>query len=440
MNTVPHSDNGSPETVLVIGGGIAGLAAARELSRKGRDVLLLEARPHLGGRILTKQLAGETHVELGAEFVHGKSPALWRLFHNIPLAIREASDRHLLGHADGSLVPYPFQETLQQVFSAIHREGPDQSVAQFLAQHSFPSELRRNAIDYVEGFHAADPTRFSMKALAAAEKSAERLQGDRNFRIAGGYGRLVRWFEEELRDSGVTMVLNAEVKTICWRQGFASVEALVNGNLESFAANAVVITLPLGVLKADSVRFEPPLPEKQRALASVETGHVTKVVLRFRESFWPEQFGFVHTFDEWLPTWWTNEDPFTLTAWAGGPRGERGAQARCEFLMERAVTVLAGIFSRSPEYVRARMEEVHTHNWHDDPFARMAYSYVPVGELDAPRRLAAPVADTLFFAGEATDTDNQNGTVHGALNSGVRAAQELARAGVSGPLITSASV
>ena len=73
------------------------------------------------------------------------------------------------------------------------------------------------------------------------------------------------------------------------------------------------------------------------------------------------------------------------------------------------------------------MVEFHHHNWSNDPFTRMAYSYVPVDQLETPRQLAEPVDNTLFFAGEATSLEAQNGTVHGALNSGLRAANEVAR-------------
>ena len=67
----------------------------------------------------------------------------------------------------------------------------------------------------------------------------------------------------------------------------------------------------------------------------------------------------------------------------------------------------------------------HTHDWQADPFSCGAYSYAVAGGAEAPRDLAAPIADTLFFAGEATDFTGHHGTVHGALASGVRAAQEV---------------
>lgn len=193
----------------------------------------------------------------------------------------------------------------------------------------------------------------------------------------------------------------------------------------TYQARACVVTLPLGVLKAGDVEFKPALREKKAAIASLELGYVTRVVLRFKKRFWPNHFGFLHTGDEWLPTWWTNEDPLSLTGWAGGPRGERTSQMTEKALRERAIHVLSKIFSQNQTRVGTGLLEFHFHNWNRDPYARMAYSYVGVNQIAASRELALPLASTLFFAGEATSLDFQQGTVHGALATGLRAAEEV---------------
>src|SRR5262245_35986774 len=126
------------ETVVIIGGGIAGLAAARELARRGARVTLLEARARLGGRILTHHAEGRVPVELGAEFVHGHSPALWELLTEIPLATREVPAHHQVSQPDGSLVTRPFPEDIRQVTREIDRAAPDETFARFLDRHAFP--------------------------------------------------------------------------------------------------------------------------------------------------------------------------------------------------------------------------------------------------------------------------------------------------------------
>jgi monoamine oxidase len=167
---------------------------------------------------------------------------------------------------------------------------------------------------------------------------------------------------------------------------------------------------------------------------------VTKIVLRFRERFWEQSVfpiqptgarlpppGFLHSRDEYFPTWWTSipvRAPI-LTGWAGGPAAERLALRGEEFVVGRALDSLSRLFGLKRERLVELLAAWHTRDWQVDPYARGAYSYIPVGGLDAPRLLAEPVEDTLFFAGEATDVGGQNGTVHGAMASGGRAAGEI---------------
>jgi len=191
-----------------------------------------------------------------------------------------------------------------------------------------------------------------------------------------------------------------------------------------------------------AVRFNPELKEKQEAVGKLAMGMAMKVVLRFRERFWEQgvfqtqplggrlpPLGFLHSRDEYFPTWWTSlpvRAPI-LTAWAGGPAAERLALRGEEFVVGRALDSLSRLFGLDRELLADLLVAWYTHDWQADPYARGAYSYIPVGGLDAPRLLAEPVEDTIFFAGEATDLDGQNGTVHGAMASGRRAADEIIR-------------
>jgi monoamine oxidase len=206
-----------------------------------------------------------------------------------------------------------------------------------------------------------------------------------------------------------------------------------------------VITLPLGVLRAPSdapggVRFDPELKEKQEAINKLAMGAVTKIVMRFRERFlerrvFPTQpsgrrlppLGFLHSRDEYFPTWWSSlplRAPI-LTGWAGGLAAERLAPRGDEFVVGRAPDSLGRLLGLRRERLADLLIAWYTRDWQADPYSRGAYSYIPVGGQDAPRLLAEPIEDTLFFAGEATDLDGQNGTVHGAMASGRRAAGEI---------------
>src|SRR5262249_3265313 len=153
-----------------------------------------------------------------------------------------------------------------------------------------------------------------------------------------------------------------------------------------------------------------------------------------RKPFWEEQgfedVGFLHAPGEVFPTWWTTIPMRTsiLTAWAGGSAAERLAGLGEHELLSRALACLARAFATDRARLDSLLDAWRVADWHADPFSRGAYSYVAAGGMDAPRRLAEPVEETLYFAGEAT-AEHLAGTVAGALASGSRAAEEVLRAG-----------
>ena len=130
-----------------------------------------------------------------------------------------------------------------------------------------------------------------------------------------------------------------------------------------------------------------------------------------------------------LPTWWTAYPAIApqLVGWVGGPAAARLVNQPEHVIIDHALDALADVLGVPRSRIEGALVGTHTHNWHTDPFARGAYSYVTVNGMDAVRTLAAPVADTLFFAGEATNSDGHTGTVHGAIATGRRAARELLR-------------
>ena len=158
-------------------------------------------------------------------------------------------------------------------------------------------------------------------------------------------------------------------------------------------------------------------------------GQVVKMGLCFRERFWAEhgRFEFALSNTVPFPAWWTQEPRTvnTLTGWAGGTDAEKLAGLSTDELCCRAIAPLTEIFSVSESDLRQRLVSVHCHHWSEDPFSRGAYSYPGIGGLEAAAVLAQPVENTLFFAGEATDTDGHWGTVEAALSSGERVAREI---------------
>jgi monoamine oxidase len=275
------------------------------------------------------------------------------------------------------------------------------------------------------------------------------------FRLVNGYDGVVEWLRAKLDPPRVTLHLNTVVTAIRWRRESvtARVQSPSGHALPSFKARRAIITLPLGVWQADAgaeggVRFEPELKEKRAAASRLVMGPVSKIVLCFRERFWEQlkrkggdltQMSFLHALNNSsvacpIAVWWTAQ-PLkapVLTGWAGGPAAESLSHRGEGFILERALSSLAQLFGLSRAEVEGQFSAWFTHDWQADPFARGAYSYVSVGGINAPKALAAPVDDTLFFAGEATDFTGQSGLVHGALATGRRAAAEVLRACQSG--------
>jgi len=395
--------------VLVIGAGAAGLAAADALARAGRSVLVVEARDRIGGRCLTHRLPGvPVPVELGAEFIHGRPEATLSLLKraNVPAVDSTRTQRIAL---DGRLQDINIFAQAQRVARRAPK-GKDHSFRAFLARQRLPKLTRTLATMMVQGFDAADP------ALASAREIVEEWSGGglgvSQPRPQGGYGPLLEFLSRE-----ITVQLQTEVREVRWKRGSVELRGTFRGELWSAWAPRAVITVPIGVLPS-LVR------EKRHALAKLESGPVVRVAMAFREAFWEKQHpgvAFFHSPNAPFPTFWTPLPMHAplLTCWAGGPKASRLTGSSEKTLLKHALASVRSVLGNFEE-PRAYL----MHDWQADPFARGGYSYVKVGGTGAREELAAPLEETLYFAGEATDTE-QSGTVGGALASGQRAAREV---------------
>jgi monoamine oxidase len=449
---------------LVIGAGVAGLAAALDLSAAGVKVHILEARDRIGGRVHTLRLpdsptlSGAAPLELGAEFIHGRPAGIFEIVRAAGLTACEVPERHRYAQAGKLAERHDLWPKMDQIFSRLARgTAPDQTFAQFLKGINADSEAKRMATSYVEGFDAARADRISVRALAQEMQAEQAIDGDRAFRIREGYDRLAQWLCDGCVARSVALHLETVVTSVRWRRGRVEAEArsLAGDPMVSFQAERGIVTVPLGVLKAPegawgAIRLIPEPPQLRAALATLEMGQAMRITLRFHAAFveqYPQLFagGFIHSGDERLPTWWTAlEDAVpasasaavstaagrpgaALTGWAGGPKAERLCELDNAAVAEAAVDSLAGILNVPCERVARGVESWHLHNWRNDPFTRGAYSYAGVGGVEALNVLAAPVEGTLYYAGEATDTGGHATTVHGALASGRRAAHDILR-------------
>jgi monoamine oxidase len=429
--------------VAIIGAGAAGLAAARELVRMGLAVTIFEARDRVGGRIMTERDPEfDLPLELGAEFVHGKPPETLELIESANLPTHEVKgDRWCLRQGKLSQCPGLYGE-FEKVFERMKDSGPDRSFAQFLAADAadLPDDLRKDTLEYIEGFEAARPEIISEHALVRENRAAEQIEGDRAFRVLSGYDNVLKAMMSEVDSPACRLWLNTVVRQVRWEHGAVEVET----DSGTVRAGSALVTLPLVVLQSGVVRFVPELSSKQQALAQLETGPVVRVILRFRERFWEKieadgksmaGLSFLHTDDPDFPTWWTTMPRVSplLTGWAAGPHALAMCDRSDEEIVGVAVHSLARILSIQPARLLQMLAAAYFHNWQRDPFSLGAYSYARVGGIEAARELAAPVEDTLFFAGEATEFNGHQGTVSGAIATGKRAAREIAEALASAP-------
>lgn len=405
---------------LVIGAGSAGLGAARALHDAGRQVLVLEARARLGGRVWTDHSFGPVPVECGAEFIHGSAVETWRWVERAGAETIAATrwDGRWIALEDGRLAgaaEHGAREDLRQVMALDQAlesySGDDITLAAWLAAYGVV-DLARHLAD-VRMAHAYCATPETLSALTLADEyrdSAHNGEGD--FRIAPGYSTIL-----DLIAEGLPIRMNAPIAAITWRDDGATV-ALESG--EQIRARSVVVTLPLALLKAGAVRFDPPLPaEKQRAIAGLAMRPAMKLLYRFAEPFWPSGATFL-TLPDPFPVWWVpREGVGLLTCFLTGPRAERAAQLGQP--IERGLEHLAQHFGARPHALYQASQVV---DWGSDPWARGGYSSPPVGSQGLRAALASP-CEPLFFAGEATVTGDSPATVHGALVSGARAATEI---------------
>jgi monoamine oxidase len=422
----------TPNSVLIIGAGMAGLTAARTLAEAGRTVTLLEASSRVGGRIHTIR-DGKEIIELGAEFIHGKPPELWSLIEEASLETYELGGE-MLSFEDGKLQLHDEQEESTPILDKLETwTKPDISFADYIAQKQIPDEAKQSAIGYVEGFNAADHHIISIASLGLQQSAEEAIEGDRIFRIRDGYDRLPQFLVEKFAAVGGALHLKTLVERIDWTPGHIRVEANQNGKPITFEATQAVITLPLGVLQQKSVAFSP-TPDALHEASRLRMGHVRRFTLIFHEPFWenlqPDELknlSFLFSFASLPRVWWTAHPAAsnTLTGWIGGPDSETFANHTSDQLADLACNELAKIFSLTPTQIRGRLLACHTHNWQHDGLTVGAYSYIPTGSLNAPSKMTIPADNTLYFAGEHTDTTGHWGTVHAAIRSGQRAAQQI---------------
>lgn len=433
--------------VVIIGAGVAGLAAANRLRAKGVDVVVLEARDRIGGRVHTIHDPNcPIPIELGAEFLHGTARETIKVARAAGLRIVDVLGEHWLARNGTLRKAGNFWHEVDLVLRRIERGAEDRSFYDFLRDKPGGTRLTRQrklAREFVYGFHAADIRLVSAHSLAEGGSPGDDPEDQRQGRMLDGYDGIVGALAEPVLGR---VELNTVVHRVEWQRGRVRVLARNRSREHRITAKAAIITVPLGVLKAPAddraaLTFDPVVPQLGEYLAMLEMGTVLRIVIQFREAFWEQglpgaprnanliDLGFIHANDPRVPVWWSAfpvRAP-VLVGWSGGPQARQIMSLGREAVEQIALEVLANQIGMKQRKLKQLAVATFMHDWYADPFSRGAYSYVGVGGLDAPEQLARPIQGTLYFAGEAMSTKGENGTVSGAIATGERAAKLLAR-------------
>jgi monoamine oxidase len=413
-------------STIVIGAGAAGIASARLLTDAGYKPLILEARNRIGGRIYTDTTFADFPLELGAEFIHGSQTVTQDLvrqahLNTIPVVRMDnlwwaedetpARPRHLLSSKVRENIARLLDDYQQLAGTSL---SEDVSLAQYLQSLGYKSLGTADVL-------LAQTCCASIDSLSCYDLIRE-MQVDQaghgEARIIEGYTRLFDWYAQNLE-----VRFNQCVNEIQWNS--EGVTVICDG--ERYTVQTCIVTVPVSVLQKN-IRFTPSLPDdKQHAIHDFRMEAATKLVYRFREQFWSDELTFMAherlTARWWTPDYGRGKTPILCTYVTANRARELDAMPE-DAALAIGLEELSLLLGKPLAAIKELCVGSKRVSWASDPYALGGYAHVPIGKSNCRPLLARPEGDVLFFAGEATAYDTNPQTVHGAIESGWRAARE----------------
>lgn len=410
---------------LIIGAGMAGLMAARELKRAGQKVAILEAKTRIGGRTWTHSEFANFPVELGAEFIHGEKASTHQLLQEAGLSTIPVERYKNLHWGNPQAISFEYmpddlRTILKGLLESYHQleHEPiqqDTSLAEYLRQKGYGPDALAKADVLLAQTCCASTYTLSIQDL---QRELKQSAGKQECRIREGYQILVRYLRQHLeihRETPATLIShNKQQVTVQTPQA-------------EFQANCCIITVPLNVLK-QSLRFSPGLSlEKQSAIAAMRMEPGTKLIYKFKQPFWDSDLSYM-LHQGLAPRWWTpaygREGDPVISAFITADAARYLDTFPREEALELGLSDLSQLLAVPYAILRENLLDQRRIAWGLEPYIGGAYAHVPPGAFWAREALAKPEG-RLFFAGEATAYHSTPQTVHGAIDSGLRAAHEV---------------
>lgn len=412
------------KSVVIVGAGIAGLAAAKRLKEAGFAVQILEAQSQIGGRIRTDRSTGIAFDE-GASWIHGPNgnPLTKIASEAGATSIITQDDEVVVFNEQG--VPYPdsvlsaaenaFSDALEAVLDA---GSPSQSF-QSVFQQLYPNQLSDPLWMYMLSAYLEFDTGADISNLSSVYFEDDEAFGGTDVLITNGYDRLTDFLA-----NGLEIKLNQVVTNLHYEE--KKVQITANGVL--IEADFALVTVPLGVLKKGTIAFSPELPlTKKEAILHTEMGNVNKFLLVWDQPFWDTSLQYIGftpltkgKFNYFLNLR-KNTSANALMTFAFGDYANLTESQTEETLVQEIMQHLKQIYGNNlpdPKHFRRT-------KWGQEPFAYGAYSFATNGtSSDDFDTLAASLQNLVFFAGEHTHREYR-GTAHGAYASGIREAEKI---------------
>lgn len=443
----------STDSIVIVGAGAAGLSAARYLKQHGQHAIILEARDCIGGRVRTIHDFG-VPVDLGAAWLHaGPGNPLKKIAQEISLERRVSDFSKLAFYGiqseDTSVDPLKVAETFSAGSEAFETALKSTSLWPYLrtvigrsvglgGSRTCVADILDRATSQLKGQQGLSPfltfVRMSFEFLYASPteelgfaslltKSATEPEGglfpiDEQF-VTGGMEKIVNYLAQDLE-----VHHNQVVKHIAYDQHGVEIQT----QNETFKAKAVIVTVPISILRSGQITFEPGLPRlHQQALQYMDMGLVNRVVLQFPRVFWPESVDFLALCNSSLQPMFINYAHYKQIPVLIGIVGGQAAH-RIEAISDGAIAQeFCSELQRILKVTVPEPTKVVVQRWKQEEFARGSYPRYLVGATGLePKHLATPIQNRVFFAGDATSL-TEPGYLHGAFWSGELAAQRLCK-------------